>query len=71
MRNIVLTAVAALSILAGALLPSQVSAKTYTCWFNPAICKAICGKTTCGAALKTKSSSSSQSSASMGATQRR
>lgn len=63
MRKFVVALMGAASILAGAMLPTQVSAKAYTCW-NPAICKAVCGKPTCGSALKSTSSSSRQSSAS-------
>jgi hypothetical protein len=31
-------------------LSSAAQAKAYTCW-NPAICKAVCGKPTCGEAF--------------------
>ena len=63
MRKVIVTVVGMASMLAGGLLPTELSAKPFTCP-NPAICKAVCGKPTCGSALKAKSSSSSQTSAS-------
>ncbi len=40
---------AAAAVVIGGMFttPAQAQGKTYTCW-NPAICKAVCGSTTCG-----------------------
>lgn len=38
---------ATLAVLGSLLTAAPAAAKTYKCW-NPAICKAVCGKAVCG-----------------------
>jgi len=44
---------AALAIAAAFTLSTAAQAKPYKCW-NPAICKAVCGKAICGADIASK-----------------
>jgi hypothetical protein len=55
MNKLIISAIVA----AAFAMPGVVQAKTYTCW-NPAICKAVCGKTTCGEALASSAQSQDQ-----------
>jgi hypothetical protein len=49
-----------LAVIAAAFaMPGAVQAKPYTCW-NPAICKAVCGKPTCGEAFASTAQSQDQ-----------
>jgi hypothetical protein len=56
MIKFIVSAAVAATLLAAT---SAVQAATYTC-SNPAICKAVCGKTTCGKAFVIKAQSQDQ-----------